>query len=190
MPSLRPAVFLDRDGTLIHDVPYLGDPALVRLLPGAAEAIQRLHRAGFACVVTTNQSAVGRGMITDRQRQLVEEEVQRQFAAAGAALDGSYWCIEAPRGTDKTLIEHVDRKPGPGMLLRAARDLALDLGQSWIIGDQVSDMLAGRNAGCKGGILVRTGQALTPALALLGNSWPVADDIGAAAEMILNRPGM
>ena len=187
MSAKRPAVFLDRDGTLIADVPYVGDPAQVRHLPGSADAIQHLRRAGFACVVVSNQSAVGRGMITFEQMHAVHEEMVRQMSAAGAALDGNYWCIYAPQTPDKTVIEHVDRKPGPGMLLRAAHDLNLDLAKSWIIGDQVSDMLAGRNAGCRGGILVRTGQDLAPALAILGHDWPVAGDLSAAVNFILNR---
>ena len=187
MDGKRPAVFLDRDGTLIVDVPYLGDPAQVRLLPGAVEALQRLRHAGFACVVVSNQSAVGRGMITLEQMHLVHRELARQLAAAGTALDGNYWCTHAPQTTDKIAIQHVDRKPGPGMLLRAARELNLDLARSWIIGDQLSDMLAGRNAGCRGGILVRTGQDLAPALASLGNDWPVADDVLAAVNVILGR---
>jgi D-glycero-D-manno-heptose 1,7-bisphosphate phosphatase len=187
MTAKRPAVFLDRDGTLIADVPYVGDPAQVRLLPGSADAVRRLRQAGFTCVVVSNQSAVGRGMITLDQMHAVQEEMVRQLTAAGAALDGNYWCIYAPQTTEKTVIEHVDRKPGPGMLLRAARDLNLDLANSWIIGDQVSDMLAGRNAGCRGGILVRSGQDVALALGYLGNSAIAADHLAAAAAMILNR---
>jgi histidinol-phosphate phosphatase family protein len=187
MIAKRPAVFLDRDGTLIADVPYVGDPAQVRLLPGSADAIQRLRQAGFACVVVSNQSAVGRGMITLDQMHAVHRELVRQLTGAGAALDGNYWCPYAPQSPDKTVIEHVDRKPGPGMLLRAARDLNLDLGHSWIIGDQVSDMLAGRNAGCRGGILVRTGQDVAPALAYLEADTLVANDLLTAATMILDR---
>ena len=187
MDSQRPAVFLDRDGTLIEDVPYLGEPARVKLLPGAAEALQIMQRAGFACVVVSNQSAVGRGMIALEQLHAVHDEMNRQLAASGITLDGIYWCTHAPQALDKVLIEHVDRKPGPGMLLRAARDLNLDLARSWIIGDQLGDMLAGRNAGCRGGILVRSGHDLTQALAVLGAHWPVADDLGAAADIILHR---
>ncbi len=183
--SLRPAVFLDRDGTLIEDVPYLGDPAKVRVFSDVAPALERLRCAGYACVAVSNQSAVGRGMITLAQLHLVNEEMNRQLAAAGTKLDGVYWSTHAPQAGDKILIEHPDRKPGPGLLLRAARDLNLDLKQSWIIGDQLGDMLAGRNAGCKGGILVRTGHDLSSALVFLGQDWPVADNLLAAAELIL-----
>jgi D-glycero-D-manno-heptose 1,7-bisphosphate phosphatase len=183
----RPAVFLDRDGTLIEAIHYLADPALVRLLPGVAEALKLLCDAGFACVVVTNQSGVGRGIITLEQLTLIHQEMTRRLAEAGAALDGVYWCTHLPKLDDKTVIEHVDRKPGPGMLLRAAGDLNLNLAESWIVGDQLGDMLAGRNAACKGGILVRCGYDLTAALDALGHDWPAADDLLAAANMIINR---
>ncbi|MCI0682261.1 MAG: HAD family hydrolase [Gemmataceae bacterium] len=183
----RPAVFLDRDGTLVEDVPYLADPARVRLLPGTAEAVRLLREAGFACVVATNQSAVGRGIITLEQLALIHQEMERQLAEAGTALDGIYSCAHLPALDDPTVIEHVDRKPGPGMLLRAARDLNLDLAASWIVGDRLSDMLAGKNAGCRGGVLVRRGLDTTDALEILGADWPVADDLSAAATLIINR---
>jgi D-glycero-D-manno-heptose 1,7-bisphosphate phosphatase len=180
-------VFFDRDGTLIFDVPYLGDPALLRLVPSAVAALCRLRDAGFACVVVSNQSAVGRGYITEAQVHEVHAELVRQLEAGGAALDGIYYCTVAPQTEDKTAVEHPDRKPGPGMLQRAARELALDLAQSWIVGDQVADMLAGTNAGCRGGILVRTGQDPAKALSVLGPDWPVVDDVDAAARVILGR---
>lgn len=181
---MQPAVFLDRDGTLIEDVPYIGDPALVRLLPGVAEGLIRLQHAGFACVMVSNQSAVGRGMITLEQLHSVQAEMTRQLAEAGATLDGVYWCTHAPQFRDRITIEYVDRKPGPGMLLQAARDLKLDLARSWIVGDQGSDMLAGRNAGCRGGVLIRSPN-LAASLALLDNRWPIAEDLVQAAALIL-----
>lgn len=186
MNRLRPAVFLDRDGTLIEDIPYLGDPALVRLLPGVADALKLLRQAGLALVIVSNQSAIGRGKITPAQLQAVHVEMHCQLAAADVTLDGVYWCPHAPVAKDKTLVEHVDRKPGPGMLLRAARDLNLDVAESWIIGDQLGDILAGRNAGCRGGILVRTGHDVVQSLEVLGPDWPVADDLRAAVSLILH----
>src|SRR5688572_6714464 len=184
-PALRPAVFFDRDGTLVEDVPYLSDPAGIRLLPGAAPALRRLRDAGWACVLVTNQSGIGRGLITLENLHDIHAALGRQLEAAGAALDGIYYCPHAPCSDDKTVIEHPDRKPGPGMLQRAACELGLDLVRSWIIGDQLSDMLAGRNAGCRGGILVRTGHDLAPALAALGLDWPVANDVLAAVDRIV-----
>ena len=153
----RPAVFLDRDGTLIEHVPYLSDPALVRLLPGAAEALKKLRRAGFAVVLVTNQSAIGRGMLTEDRLDQIHTEMRRQLAACGATIDGIYYCPVAPDSDDRSVVEHPDRKPGPGMLLRAAADLKLDLAASWMVGDLISDVFAGLNAGCRS-ILLESGQ--------------------------------
>jgi len=156
---LRPAVFLDRDGTIIEHVHHLTDPADVRLVPGAAEAIVALRLAGYACVVVTNQSVIGRGMLTEEGLRRVHDEMCRQLAERGAVLDGIYHCPIVPRTDDPTVVEHPDRKPGPGMLLRAARELGIDLSRSWMVGDSVSDILAGRNAGCRGTVLIGNSRA-------------------------------
>jgi len=154
---MTPAAFLDRDGTIIENVHHLADPALVRLIPGAAQGIERLRQSGYACVVVSNQSAVGRGLLTLETLDLIHQEMCRQLAEQGAQIDGWYFCPEAPTTADRTQMDHPDRKPAPGMLLRAAKELGLDLNQSWMIGDMVSDVLAGQNADCKGTILVKTG---------------------------------
>jgi len=186
--ALRPAVFLDRDGTLIEHVPYLSDPSLVRLLPGATEALNRLRRAGFALVLVTNQSAIGRGMLTESRLDQIHAELNRQLAVAGVTIDGIYFCPDSPGSDDRTVVENPDRKPGPGMLLRAAADLELDLGSSWMVGDLISDVLAGLNAGCRS-ILVQSGQTLpTEADALAGQSL-IATDLAAATDLILDDRG-
>lgn len=154
----RPAIFLDRDGTIIEAVHYLADPAKVRLLPGAAGAIKRLREAGYACVVVTNQSAIGRGLLTVEGLHEVHAEFCRQLAEAGAGIDGFYFCPTVPSSDDRTALDDPNRKPGPGMLLQAASDLGLDLALSWMVGDMVSDILAGHNAGCRGAIFVACGQ--------------------------------
>jgi D-glycero-D-manno-heptose 1,7-bisphosphate phosphatase len=183
---MKPAVFLDRDGTVIRQVHYLSNPADVELIPGAARALRDLRAAGFACVVVSNQSAVGRGMLTLEGVARVQEEFERQLAAEDAAIDGWYFCPAAPSTTDRTTVEHPDRKPAPGMLLRASRDLCLDVASSWMVGDMISDLLAGRNAGCRGSILVRTGYGAeaTDAAAIADH---VADDLLAAAIWILEQ---
>jgi D-glycero-D-manno-heptose 1,7-bisphosphate phosphatase len=184
--NLRPAVFLDRDGTLIEHIHYLSDPADVRLMSGAAEALARLRRAGFLCVLITNQSAIGRGMISESRLHEIHAEMNRQLAEQGTALDGIYYCPDVPSGDDRTVVENLNRKPGPGMLLQAASDLGLDLAESWMVGDLISDVLAGLNAGCRS-ILASSGQiALTsyepqPAT----NSYLRAPDLSIAADMIL-----
>jgi D-glycero-D-manno-heptose 1,7-bisphosphate phosphatase len=153
---VRPAVFLDRDGTLIKLVHHLTSPSDVRLIRGAAGAVARLRAAGYATVIVTNQSVIGRGMLTEDGLARVHEEMQARLAREEAAIDHLYFCPTAPVTKDPTVIEDPMRKPGPGMLLAAARDHALDLSASWMVGDTVSDMLAGRHAGCRT-ILVRTG---------------------------------
>lgn len=182
---LRPAAFLDRDGTLIEQVHHLVDPGKVRLLPGAADAIRRLRAAGIVCVIVTNQSVIGRGMLTEAGLAEVHAEMNRQLADEGVALDAIYHCPVAPDGDGRTAVEHFDRKPGPGMLLRASDDLGLALGRSWMVGDMISDVLAGSNAGCRGSILVGNGLGTAAGAAPEGLQFREADDIGAAAEIII-----
>lgn len=153
----RPCIFLDRDGTVIQHVHHLTEASDVQIIDRAAEAIAALQRAGYVCVIVTNQSVVGRGMLSLDGLDKVHEAMDRQLAERGVSLDGLYFCPHIPTQKDPTVIEHPDRKPGPGMLLRAAEELDLDLTRSWMIGDSISDIYAGKNAGCRGSILVRTG---------------------------------
>ena len=175
MTMPRPAVFLDRDGTLNVDDGYLTVPEAMRLLPGVGDALQLLRSAGFALVVVTNQSAIGRGMMTAADLQCVHGEMNRQLAELGIFLDGIYHC---PAVSD----DHPDRKPAPGMLLRAAAELHLDLPSSWMIGDRIGDIRAGQNAGCRGCVLVRSGMPIDETQA---GSIHVADDLLTAVRHIL-----
>lgn len=177
--TTRPAVFLDRDGTLNVECGHITRPEQMRLLPGAAAALQALRTAGYACVIVTNQSAIGRGMMTETDLHHIHEEMLRQLHREGAAIDGLYYCPAAPPQ------EHPERKPAPGMLLRAAREMGIDVARSWMIGDSARDLLAGRAAGCRGVVLVRCGHEVTEALALLGVGDFVADDLAHAARLIL-----
>ena len=154
---MKGAAFLDRDGTVIELVHHLADPADVRLIPGAAATIARLNAAGLPVVIVTNQSVIGRGKLTEAGLAEIHAVMARQLAAEGARTDAIYHCPVAPTIKDPRVIEHPDRKPGPGMLLRAARELDLDLSRSVMVGDTLSDMLAGRNARVGATILVRTG---------------------------------
>jgi D,D-heptose 1,7-bisphosphate phosphatase len=182
----RSAVFLDRDGTLIEHVPYLSDPAMVSLLPGAAEALKRLRRAGFARVLVTNQSAIGRGMLTVNSLDEIHTELNRQLALHGASIDGIYYCPDAPQSDDRTVMENPDRKPGPGMLLRAAAELNLNLRTSWMVGDLISDVLAGLNAGCKS-ILVQSGQTSQAEADTAARLALIAPDLAASVDLILDN---
>lgn len=139
--GLRPALFIDRDGTLIADVGYPRDPALVEPLPGAFEALRALG-ARFALVIVSNQSGIGRGRITEAEAHAVHARVVEVFARAGVTFAGAYYC---PHGPDAGCA---CRKPAPGLLLDAARELGLDLAGSVMVGDKASDVAAGRAAGC------------------------------------------
>lgn len=151
MPSL-PATFLDRDDTLIHcdDVTPdgdLGDPALVRLLPGVLDACRDIKHAGFTLVVCSNQGGVARGRYGVAEVQLVNARLNELL---GGLIDAFYFCPYHPQGTvPEFRREHPWRKPQPGMFVDAARDLNLDLSRSWSIGDRVRDCVAGKFAGCR-----------------------------------------
>ena len=185
VPGGRPAVFLDRDGTIIEHVHFLNNPGEVRLLPGAAEAIRRLRLAGMACVVVSNQSGVGRGIITLEQLAAIHDEMNRQLAAEQTQVDAIHFCPEAPRGDDPLVIEHIDRKPAPGMLFQAAKSLRLDLDASWMVGDMITDVMAGWHAGCRGSILVLTGKAFQPADFSNLTHLHIRDNLTEAADLIL-----
>lgn len=145
------AVFLDRDGTLMENVPYLRDPEGVRLLDGATEALMALKDAGYLLVLVSNQSLVGRAMGTVEEVEAVHARLVSLLAEGGVALDGVYYCYDAPDSATNR------RKPNPGMLLEAAKDHDIDLTSSAMLGDSVSDVEAGRNAGCGINILLGEG---------------------------------
>ena len=154
----RPAVFLDRDGTLTAEADWVTKSQELAILPFAAEAISVLARAGFAVVLATNQSAVARGLISEGELAEIHAHLERELARGGARLDGIYWCPHHPtEGAAPYRRECECRKPKPGMLLAAARDLGLDLGRSFVVGDAGRDLAAGSAVGACG-ILVATGK--------------------------------
>ena len=191
MPVARPAVFLDRDGTIVREVGYLRSPAQLRLLPRAASAIRRLNDAGFAVIITTNQSGIARGILTEADLALTNETLQRRLARYRAHIDAFYFCPHHPEvGPPEYRRRCRCRKPSPGMLLRAAREFDLDLARSFAVGDSARDLLAGRNAGARA-ILVRTGYGRQTE-AQCGAGLPadhVADDLAGAADWILAQRG-
>ncbi|MBT8403021.1 MAG: HAD family hydrolase [Gemmatimonadetes bacterium] len=178
----RPAVFLDRDGTLIEDADYLADPEGVVLIAGAADALARLRAAGFALVVVTNQSGIARGRFTEGDYRRVSARLDELLAEGGVALDASLHCPHHPTYSGPCGC----RKPAPGMLVSAAGALGLDLDRSWIVGDKVTDLQAGDAAGAAG-ILVRTGYGGTEEDELPGGG-AVVDSIREAADHILASP--
>ena len=129
-------------------------------------------------------------MITVEQYQAVNAEMERQLLEEGVIVDAVYYCPEAPaEGAERTEITHGDRKPGPGMLLKGAKDLNLDLSRSWMIGDMISDALAGANAGCRGSILVQTGKAVNTGEVDAVPGLAVVPHLQAAVDVILGALG-
>jgi histidinol-phosphate phosphatase family protein len=146
----QPAVFLDKDGTLLEDVPYNVDPALMQFAPGAREALALLAAYPFTLFVVSNQAGVALGKFAHTALHDVERRLQQLFAECGATLGGVYWCPHHPAGSVARYAVACDcRKPAPGMLLRAAHEHRLDLAQSWFIGDILDDVEAGNRAGCR-----------------------------------------
>lgn len=155
----RPAVFLDRDGTLVEEVAYLHDPGLVRLVPGTGEALRALATAGFALVVVTNQAGVAKGYYGRDAVERTHQRLRELLAAGGVALDGVWYCPHHPQGAVAALARPCRcRKPGPGMLEAAAAELGLDLAASYLIGNHPTDAGAARAAGVTP-LFVATGQA-------------------------------
>ena len=157
----------------------------MELIPGAATAIQSFRDAGYVCVVVTNQSVIGRGKLTEEGLAEINGRMNDQLEAEGTQIDGLYYCPFAPaKNGDRTSIEHPNRKPAPGMLHEAAEQMNLDLSRSWMIGDMASDVLAGRNANCKGSVLVLTGNATEKDFKHADHIEPT---LGAAAQWILQN---
>jgi D-glycero-D-manno-heptose 1,7-bisphosphate phosphatase len=155
--SKRRAVFLDRDGTLNEEVGYLDSPDKLTIIPGAIEAVRLINQQGLLAIVVTNQSGIARGFFDEAFVQDVHELIRALFHAQGAVIDGFYFCPHHPTGgQDPYLQDCPCRKPAPGMLIRAAKERNIDLGRSYMIGDMLTDVMAGQQAGGKG-ILVRTG---------------------------------
>ncbi len=144
------AVFLDRDDTLIEDPGYISDPSQVKLLPGVASSLIDLKSMGYKLVVVSNQSGVARGIVTEDVLEKIHAKLKGLLSRKGAYLDGLYYCPFHPEGSIPKYRKNSDmRKPNPGMLLKAAEDMDLDLESSWMVGDKYDDVTAGKRAGCR-----------------------------------------
>ncbi len=189
---MRRAVFLDRDGVLVEDTHLLTRAEELRVLPGVAEGLRRLGSAGFALVVVTNQAVVARGLVTERDIDGIHRHLEQLLREAGApGIDGWFVCPHHPDATLEAYRVACDcRKPAPGLLLRAARELALDLERSFLVGDRPTDIAAGRRAGCRT-VLVQTGMHDRPPIRTVEPLDPairpdhVCADLPAAADWIL-----
>jgi D-glycero-D-manno-heptose 1,7-bisphosphate phosphatase len=169
---MRPAVFFDRDGTLMEDQDYCADPARVKVYAGVPAALRRLKDAGFRNFVITNQSGIGRGLITGEQYGAVQSELLRQLGAD--LIDATYFCADAPG------VFSTRRKPEAGMVLEAAAEHEIDLAGSYFVGDKASDIECGRRAGTRT-ILVLTGYGAEQKC----EADFTCRDVGKAVEIIL-----
>jgi D-glycero-D-manno-heptose 1,7-bisphosphate phosphatase len=179
---VAPAIFLDRDGTLIEEREYLADPAGVVLFPGVGVALRRLQEAGFKLIVVTNQSGVGRGYYTVEDMHRVNARMQELLARDGVRFEKIYFAPEAPDQPSR------GRKPSPQFLFDAREECRVDLARSYIIGDKLIDLECGWNAGLRRAILVRTGYGAKleqTAPEKLTQAW-VVDGLAAAAKLILS----
>jgi D-glycero-D-manno-heptose 1,7-bisphosphate phosphatase len=182
-------VFLDRDGTILDELGYLTPGSVITVYPWSIDAVRLLKRAGYAVVIVTNQGGIGLGLYDDAFVNTTHDALAKQFGAAGAEIDRWYYCPHHPESvTEAYRVSCECRKPGIGMLRDAARDLDLDLKQSWVVGDQWRDIQLAHAAGCSS-VLLRTGHG-----AAQEASWPreiapataVCDNLIAAVSVILS----
>jgi len=180
----RPVVFLDRDGTINEEVGYLNHLSRFKLLPRVGEALKLLKEAGFATVLVTNQSGIARGFFPASLVEEVHQRLQEELSRFGAELDAIYYCPHHPSDGCRC------RKPKPGMVEMAAKELALDLSRAFVVGDRFTDLLLAREIGAKG-VLVLTGYGrgelayYLPRIGLEPDL--VAEDLFEAAQKILSH---
>ena len=179
MTALRPAAFLDRDGTVVQEAHYLSDPDQVSLISGTVQALERIRAAGYAVVLVTNQSGIARGLYSEADYHAVAARLDEILGNAGVPPDGTYYCPHHPDHSSPCDC----RKPGTGLYEGAARELGLDLAASWYVGDKVTDVLPATALGGRG-ILVRTGYGREHEDRLPA-PMAVVDDLTAAADFIV-----
>ncbi len=183
---LRPAIFLDRDGTIIEDRDYLGDPEGVALRPGAAEAIARFNRAGWPVIVISNQSGIGRGLITEKDYEAVRARLDQLLARAGAVLTATYHCPHRPDEDPPCDC----RKPRPGLFLRAAAEHRIDLARSHYAGDRFRDIEEGIRRGGTGYLLAPgdvPSEQLPPGTVLIRDLREMADRVLGSGSGVATR---
>lgn len=179
------AVFLDKDGTLIEDVPYNVDPKCIQLTFGAVEGLRSLHQAGYLLIVISNQSGVARGFFAETALVAVEQRLRYLLGEIGVPLSGFYYCPHHPDGrVPEYAIACSCRKPEPGLLHHAAQVHGVDLRHSWLIGDILNDVEAGRQAGCKT-VLIDNGNETEWLLSPQRLPHHLVADLAEAARIIL-----
>ncbi len=173
---MNKACFLDRDGVVNEEVNYLHEPEKVKLCTGTVEAIKLLRQHGYKVIVISNQSGVARGYFSVEELKSVEARLNELLAEQGVSIDATYYCFHYPEGSIPEYAKDCDcRKPKPGMLLQAAKDFDIDLSSSFMIGDRISDLEAGFNAGCPACALVRSGHGAGQDLSKIKNGGTALD---------------
>lgn len=187
---MNKAVFIDKDGTLVDDVPYNVDPRLVTFTEGAIEALQTLKQEGFKLILISNQSGVARGYFTVEALDLLVQTLRELLRKEGVDMDGFYFCPHHPDGRIPNYSTDCEcRKPKPGMILSAAVEFNIDLAQSWMIGDILNDIEAGNKAGCKT-ILINNGNETEWNLSGRRIPTAIVTDMLQAVKRIIHEPEM
>ncbi|MGB9612601.1 MAG: D-glycero-beta-D-manno-heptose 1,7-bisphosphate 7-phosphatase [Candidatus Margulisiibacteriota bacterium] len=182
---MHKAVFLDRDGTIVEDVGYLNRPDQIKFIPGAIKAIKMLNQAGYKVVVISNQAGVAKGLITEDMLQTIDKVLHKFILNGGAHLDGVYYCPHHPEEGVYPYRQACEcRKPHPGLIKRAHRDLNIDLSSSFMVGDKATDIEAGKNAGTKT-ILVLSGRGQEEKEKLKSKPDYITDNLLSAVKWIL-----
>jgi D-glycero-D-manno-heptose 1,7-bisphosphate phosphatase len=145
----RRTVFLDKDGTLVDDLPYNVDPRRVRFAAGAREGVRLLAAAGYRLIIATNQAGIARGYFTESELRAVERHLAAEVEGLGGQLDGFLFCPHLPDGVNEFAIDCECRKPAPGLIRRAVEELGVRTDRAWFVGDTWMDVLAGRRGGCR-----------------------------------------
>lgn len=188
--ALTQGIFLDKDGTLLEDVPYNVNPALMRFAPGVASGLRRLSKLGLPLIVVSNQPGVALGLFEEQALERVQNRLARMFESVGAHLAGFYYCRHHPAGVVPQLSTLCTcRKPQAGMLLRAAEEHRIDLSTSWMIGDILHDVEAGRRAGCET-ILINNGNETEWVPGPLRTPHHVVADFDEASKLIFGSDAL
>jgi D,D-heptose 1,7-bisphosphate phosphatase len=189
MIAKQKAIFIDKDGTLIIDVPYNVDPTKIVLSDDCITGLKKLQEKGYLLVIISNQSGVAQGYFKEEALLLVEQQIKAMLAGVGVRLDGFYYCPHYPEGeAQKYVTDCSCRKPKPGMLLKASGELNIDLSSSWMIGDILNDVEAGNRAGCKT-ILIDNGNETEWLFNDMRTPSARVKNINDAAEYILKQNG-
>lgn len=182
---MNKAVFIDKDGTLIPDIPYNIDPELIELEENSIRGLKEIKRAGYLLIIISNQSGVARGYFAEKELERVREKLTLLLTDQGIKLDGFYYCPHHPEGIIKEYIADCGcRKPKAGMIIKAAEDFEVDLSQSWMIGDILNDVEAGNTAGCRT-ILIDNGNETEWIMNKNRQASAIVKSINEAAELIL-----